>query len=105
MSEPRSSRGTKALPCLIAAAALAVCPGCFTFTHTVGKGASGGQTVSESQWFALYGLVRLGSTDSQDLADGAVDYTVRTRFTFLDVLITAVTSFVTFYRQTITVER
>lgn len=89
------------------AAACAALPGCFTFTHTVGRGP---QTptplaVEETQWFALWGLVPLGPVDSAALAGTARDYRVTTKFTVVDVVISAFSSFVTLYRQTIVVEK
>ena len=87
---------------------LAVLPfsGCFTMSHTVGGGPRTGDTVSEKRWYALYGLVPLSAgADSAELAGGAKDYCVTTEFTTTDVLVTALTSFGTLYRQTVTVER
>ena len=92
--------------------ALAICaglllPGCFTFSHTVGRGVMSPtpEVVEETQWFALWGLTPIGTLDSQTLAGSARDYTVTTKFTVWDVVISAFTSFATFYRQTVIVEK
>jgi hypothetical protein len=76
-------------------------------TTTVGNGP---QTVPRKetyhhQWFALYGLYPMDELDSKALAGGAKDYRVTTEFTFEDVLMSAFTSFATFYRQTVIVEK
>jgi len=86
-------------------AVLLALPGCFTLTHTVGAGPVGGHTEYGRQWYALWGIAPLGETDSSDLARGAIDYQVTTKFTVADVVISAFTSFVGFYRQTIIVEK
>jgi hypothetical protein len=95
-----------------AAVAAAVCaclllPGCFTFTHTVGRGPMSPQPVivAETQWFALWGVAELDPVDSQALAGTTKDYRVTTKFTVMDAVISAFTSFVSFYRQTILVEK
>ena len=91
----------------LAAAACALTPGCFTFTHTVGRGPQTSVPVvaEESQWFALWGLGPMSAVDSAKLAGPARDYRVTTKFTVVDVVISAFTSFLTFYRQTVIVEK
>ena len=92
----------------IALVAFALLPGCFTFTHTVGKGPLNPKApvvVEETRWFALYGIVPLDSLDSGSLAGTAKDYRVTTQFTFVDCVISTFTSLVTFYRQTVIVEK
>ena len=81
--------------------------GCFTMTTTVGNGP---QTVPRKetyhhQWFAFFGLFPMDDVDSKSLSGGAKDYRVTTEFTFEDVVISALTSFATFYRQTVIVEK
>jgi hypothetical protein len=73
----------------------------------VGAGPRSGQPTEnvDRQWYALFGLVRLGKVDSQQLAHGAKDYRVRTEFTFTDILISTFTSFLSFYRQSVIVEQ
>ncbi len=79
--------------------------GCMTFRHTVGSGAQSHQTTEEGQWFALWGLVPLGSVDSKSLAGGAANYTVTTQYKPLDVLISLFTGVVTIHKQTVIVEK
>lgn len=79
--------------------------GCYTFTHQVGTGASGGTETEARQWFILWGLVELNDVDSKQMAGNATNYTVTTEFTFLDVVISFFTSLGTVYVQTVSVER
>jgi len=74
-------------------------------THTVGNGGSGKTTVTERQWYALWGLVPINPKDSKDMAKGADNYTVTTKSTFLDQVISAFTGAVTISCQTIEVEK
>ena len=92
----------------LAFAATALLPACFTFTSTVGRGPVNPQqpvVVQKTRWFALYGIVPLDSFDSNELAGSARDYRVTTQFTFVDCVISMFTSLVSFYRQTVTVEK
>lgn len=92
---------------LVAAAALVLAPGCFTMQHTVGNGPTKGTTQEQHQWYALFGLVPIGGPpDGGELiAQGSTGARITTQFTAVDVVITAFTSFLSCYRQTITVEQ
>jgi hypothetical protein len=91
--------------CLALALAVSLClTSCYTMTHQVGTGGSGGPTTEERQWWALWGLVPINSVDSHTLAGNRQNYTVTTQFTPLDVLISFFTGFVTVHVQTIKVE-
>jgi hypothetical protein len=72
--------------------------------HTVGAGPIHGNVAEQTQWFAGWGVLPMDPVDSRSLAEGALDYRVTTGFRVADVLISMVTSFVGFYRQTIVVE-
>jgi hypothetical protein len=102
-AERRGAFGRVALATILCA----LLPACFTFQHTVGRGPMNPKPtlVKETQWYALFGLVPIGRVDSGSMAGGAKDYRVTTKFTFVDVVITTFTSFVSFYRQTILVEK
>ncbi len=78
---------------------------CSTFQHKVGMGATTGQKVEEGAWFALWGLVKITKPDSKKMAGGSVSYDVTTQFSFVDVIISAFTGWVTIYKQTVTVEK
>lgn len=79
--------------------------GCYTFNHKIGNGAQGSNTVTQKQWFVLWGLVPINQVDSKALAGGAADYNVKTQFDFVDVIITAFTGMVTVHVQTVTVTK
>lgn len=96
----------KTLAALLAVLALTVASsGCYTMTHTVGRGAQGATERTHRNWYALWGLVPLNEEDSQNLTGGATDYTVETQWTPLDILINILTGWVTIYSRTITVTK
>ncbi len=109
IAEPvRPAGRARRLRRLLPALALALLPGCFTFTHTVGAGPSNPKApvvTEHTRWFALYGIVPFDHVDSKSLAGNAQNYRVTTEFNFLDCVISCFTSLVTIYRQTITVEK
>ena len=90
-----------------AALALVVTPSCFTMQHTFGGGPTQGKRHEVQQWYALFGLVAIGGTpDSAELMDpGSTGARVTNEFTTMDVVLSAFTSFLSFYRQTIVVEQ
>ena len=91
---------------VLAALALTLClSSCYTLNHTVGRGAQGHEEHSKRVWFALWGLVPVGDFDSQKLAGDAKDYTVKSQWTFLDIIINIFTGYVSFYSQTVTVTK
>ena len=94
------------VPALALGASLLL-PGCFSMQTTVGRGPQHVPVgvVTRTRWFALFGLVPMDDFDSHALSGGVPDYRVTTEFTFSDVVMSALTSFVTFYRQTVTVEK
>jgi hypothetical protein len=79
--------------------------GCYTFEHQVGKGAQTGMTIEKKQWFILWGLVPLSAVDSQAMAKGAKDYTVKTEMSPVDVVVSCVTGWLTVMPQTVTVTK
>ena len=79
--------------------------GCYTMTHQVGSGGTHTSVDSERQWYALWGLVPFHKVDSQKLAHGASDYTVKTEQNFLDIVIGFFTGFVSIVPFTVEVER
>ena len=104
MHRPWRKRGRFLLAGLLATSC-ALSTSCFTLRHTVGGGPSEGEVVETKQWHAGWGLVPMNPVDSASLAGGASDYRVVTEFTFADVLVSSITSFVGFYRQTVQVEK
>ena len=88
----------------IVALALAL-SGCFTLTHEVGKGAQGSSETEKRQWYALWGLVPLGETDSKEMANGATDYTVKSEQNIVDIILNLFTGIVTINSMTVTVTK
>jgi hypothetical protein len=64
---------------------------CYSYTSTVGKGAQGYQKTTKWNHYVVYGLAPVGVSDSRQMADGAADYTVHTRQTFVNGLVSALT--------------
>jgi hypothetical protein len=77
--------------------------GCFTIRHQVGNGAQTGVQVEKKQWFILWGLVPLNNVDTNQMSGGATDYTIKTEFSVVDVIIGIFTGYVTIYPRTVTI--
>ena len=64
---------------------------CYSYTSTVGKGAQGNSSVTKWNHYVIYGLAPVGVSDSKQMADGAENYTVHTRQSFVNGLVSALT--------------
>ncbi len=64
---------------------------CYSYTSVVGKGAQGNRQTTEWNHYVVYGLAPVKVSDSKKMADGAQNYTVHTRQTFVNGLISALT--------------
>ncbi|UUC44822.1 Bor family protein [Flavobacterium cerinum] len=64
---------------------------CYTYTSVVGKGAQGNQKTTKWNHYVIYGLAPVGVSDSKEMAGGAQDYTVTTKQSFVNGLISAIT--------------
>jgi hypothetical protein len=64
---------------------------CYSYTSVVGKGAQGSTEVTKWNHYVLGGLAPVGVSDSKEMADGATDYTVHTRHTFINGLVSSLT--------------
>ncbi len=85
---------------------LLVVTACTTNTHVVGKGAKGTTVVEATQWYAVWGLIPIGTpADSNKMAGGAADYTITTQYTAIDIIISMFTQYVTITRRTVTVTK
>ncbi|MBN1500922.1 MAG: hypothetical protein JW982_12240 [Spirochaetes bacterium] len=85
---------------------LLVVTACTTHTHVVGKGAQGTEAVEATQWYAVWGLIPIGtSPDTNAMAGGAANYTIQTQSTVKDIIITMFTQYVTITRRTVTVTK
>lgn len=60
---------------------------CMTNRHTVGKGAQTGIVEKSRQWYALWGAVKLGDSDTKIMAGDAADYKIETYYGVIDWLI------------------
>ena len=78
---------------------------CMTHVHTVGEGPQSFETVSERQWYVLWGLVDITTPDTERMAAGAEDYEIVTEFEVLDVVIGFFTGIATVYPRTVKVIR
>ena len=91
------------LVCL--AGLMASISGCYTITHTVGRGAQGDTEVAVRDWYFLWGFAPVNSTNSHKLAAGSKDYTVVTQWTPIDFVINFFTMWISLTSRTITVTK
>lgn len=64
---------------------------CYSYTSVVGSGAQGNQQVTKWNHYVIGGLAPVGVSDSKAMADGAENYTVHTRMSFVNGLIGVIT--------------
>ncbi len=64
---------------------------CYVQTHVVGKGAQGTQKVQKWNHYVIGGLVPVGVSKPEEMANGASDYTVVTKHSFVNGLISSLT--------------
>src|SRR5690554_2593174 len=64
---------------------------CYSYTSVVGKGAQGNSQTTKWNHYVIYGLAPVGVSDSKQMADGAENYTVHTRQSFVNGLVSAIT--------------
>jgi len=64
---------------------------CFSYTTVVGEGAQTGQETTQWNTYMLYGLARVSLSDAKLMAQGAENYTVRTRQSFVNGLLSGLT--------------
>lgn len=78
---------------------------CMTLTHVVGNGGTSGVSTEQKQWYALWGLVPVNNVDSKAMAAGSQNYTVKSQVKFVDYVISAFTSVISFNVQTVSVQK
>jgi len=66
-------------------------PSCYSYTSVVGSGTKGNNEVTEWNHYVVYGLAPVGVSDSKKMANGAKDYTVFTRQSFVNGLVASLT--------------
>jgi PBP1b-binding outer membrane lipoprotein LpoB len=96
---------TKLKSVLVVIAIALTLSSCYTLECAVGKGAQGSSVASKKQWFALWGLVPLKKVDTQALAGGAQDYTIKSQHKFGDYIISTFTGVVTISCLTVEVKK
>ncbi len=64
---------------------------CYSYTSVVGNGAQGNNQTTEWNHYVIYGLAPVGVSDSKQMADGAENYTIHTRHSFVNGLIAGIT--------------
>ena len=74
---------------------------CAPHMHMVGQGAQGMQTETKRQWYIL-DLAPISEVDTNAMAGGAADYTIKTEANFVDVLIAVFVPVVTSRTVTVT---
>ncbi|WP_394907498.1 Bor family protein [uncultured Mesonia sp.] len=64
---------------------------CYSYTSVVGEGAQGSNETTKWNHYVVYGLAPVGVSDSKQMANGAENYTVHTRQSFVNGLVSALT--------------
>ncbi len=91
--------------CILIILSFVFLTGCFAIKHNVGDGAQGNTTVTERQWFILWGLVPINEVNSKAMAGEATDYEITTKMTFVDGLIGVFTGIVTVAPRSVIVKK
>jgi hypothetical protein len=82
-----------------------ILPACSTHIHVIGDGAKTGIVEQERQWYVLWGLVPINKVNTNEMAKGAKNYTIKTEASVLDVIINIFTSYVSIVSRTVEVQR
>lgn len=64
---------------------------CYSYTSVVGNGAQGNNQTTKWNHYVIYGLAPVGVSDSKQMAGGSENYTVHTRQSFVNGLVSAIT--------------
>lgn len=64
---------------------------CYSYTSVVGKGAQGNNKTTHWNHYLIGGLAPVSVSDSKQMANGAEDYDVHTRQSFVNGLISGLT--------------
>ena len=65
---------------------------CYTLTYSVGEGAQTGVEVKEKNHYLFYGLAGIKTSNPEKMAGGAKNYTVTIQHSFIDGLLSAISS-------------
>lgn len=100
MTKPSCRRAASLLALVVLFAPAA----CLVNEHRVGVGPVGVGTASARQYYWFFGLVRLNDVDAQRLALGKTSFSVRSAFTFWDLLLAPFLLPVTMTSRSVTVQ-
>jgi PBP1b-binding outer membrane lipoprotein LpoB len=64
---------------------------CYSYTSVVGEGAQENSQTTKWNHYVVYGLAPVAVSNSKQMANGAKNYTVHTRQTFVNGLVSALT--------------
>lgn len=64
---------------------------CYSYTSVVGQGAQGNSQTTKWNHYIIFGLAPVGVSDSKQMADGAENYSVHTRHSFVNGLVAGIT--------------
>lgn len=64
---------------------------CYSYTSIVGDGPQGNRETTKWNHYVVYGLAPVGVSDSKEMADGAENYSVHTRQSFVNGLVNFLT--------------
>tara|TARA_B110000091_G_C13629304_1_gene396418 strand:+ start:136 stop:417 length:282 start_codon:yes stop_codon:yes gene_type:complete len=64
---------------------------CYTHTYLVGNGPQTGIEVKEKNHYLIFGLAGISTSNPDQMAGGAENYSVKTSHTFVDGLLNALT--------------
>lgn len=75
----------------IAFASCIMLSSCYSYTSVVGEGNKGGTEITKWNHYVLYGLAPVGVSDSKQMSSGNENYTVHTRQSFVNGLVSVLT--------------
>ena len=78
---------------------------CMAHKHTIGNGPQTGVKTEKRQWYALWGLVRIGDVNIPEMAGGASDYEIYTRVNGVDWIIDFFLSWTTIQTRSVRVTK
>lgn len=87
----------------IAVALSVAASGCVSHQHVVGLGPTGIGSISERQYYVLFGLLQVNEVDTQRFAPELTSYTIDTRFSFTDLVLSTLMLPLTVTTRTVTV--
>ena len=64
---------------------------CYSYTSVVGSGAQGSNETTKWNHYVIFGLAPVGVSNSKQMAGESENYTVQTRLTFVNGLVSAIT--------------